>query len=52
MKNEGTNIPRSQKRGYPMLAKSLPVTVPDFRPFDRRLPHDEDDEKVIFNINN
>ncbi|XP_051169094.1 uncharacterized protein LOC127286640 isoform X1 [Leptopilina boulardi] len=45
VKNEGTNIPRSQKRGYPMLAKSLPVTVPDFRPFDRRLPHDEDDEK-------
>ncbi|XP_033217613.1 uncharacterized protein LOC117173253 [Belonocnema kinseyi] len=45
VKNEGTHVPRSQKRCYPMLAKSLPVSVPDFRPFGRRTAHDDDDDK-------
>ena len=46
VKNEGAHVLRNQKRGYPMLAKSLPVSVPDFRPFGRRTALDDDDNKV------
>lgn len=43
----GNHVSRKHQGGYPPVARSLPVTVPVFHPFNRRTMQDENDEQVI-----
>ncbi|CAG5074372.1 Protein of unknown function [Cotesia congregata] len=44
--DEGIHIPRVQRGGHPTLAKSLPVTVPNFG-FSRRKQRDNDGQQSV-----
>ena len=44
--DEGIHMPRGQRGGHPTLAKSLPVSVPSFPSFVRRIVQDQDDDQL------
>ncbi|XP_063989234.1 uncharacterized protein Pras40 [Diachasmimorpha longicaudata] len=43
---EGIHIPRALRGGHPTLAKSLPVSVPNFSTYVRRTMQDQDDDQM------
>ncbi|KAK0088704.1 hypothetical protein PV325_010972 [Microctonus aethiopoides] len=44
--DEGIHIPKGQRTGHPTLAKSLPVSVPNFSTFVRQTMQDSDDDQL------
>uniref|UniRef100_A0A0C9RG43 Akt1s1 protein n=1 Tax=Fopius arisanus TaxID=64838 RepID=A0A0C9RG43_9HYME len=43
---EGMHTPRGLRGGHPTLAKSLPVSVPNFSSYVRRTMQDQDDDQI------